>query len=87
MCRPPAIWDVTRNFDRALLLQEGGPLIKAILGVYEKQGIKSGHKDNTQRGRLQVFSGLRGARKPSGNNEKDFDLRKHGRALPRVAEG
>lgn len=44
------IWDVMQNFDHALLLQEGDPLMEAILGVYEKQGIKNGDKDNTQRG-------------------------------------
>jgi 6-pyruvoyltetrahydropterin/6-carboxytetrahydropterin synthase len=44
------IWEVMQNFDHALLLQEGDPLLEAILGVYEKQGIKGGHKDNTQRG-------------------------------------
>ena len=44
------IWDVLQNFDHALLLQEGDPLIEAVLGVYQRQGIKSGHKDNTQRG-------------------------------------
>jgi 6-pyruvoyltetrahydropterin/6-carboxytetrahydropterin synthase len=44
------IWDVMQNFDHALLLQEGDPLMEAILGVYEKQGIKNGHTDNTQRG-------------------------------------
>jgi len=44
------IWEVMQNFDHALLLQEGDPLLEAILGVYEKQGIKAGHKDNTQKG-------------------------------------
>jgi 6-pyruvoyltetrahydropterin/6-carboxytetrahydropterin synthase len=44
------VWDVMQNFDHALLLQEGDPLMEAILGVYEKQGIKNGHKDNIQRG-------------------------------------
>ncbi|GAB6391271.1 MAG: 6-carboxytetrahydropterin synthase [Treponematales bacterium] len=44
------VWDVMQNFDHALLLQEGDPLLDAILGVYEKQGIKGGHKDNTQKG-------------------------------------
>jgi 6-pyruvoyltetrahydropterin/6-carboxytetrahydropterin synthase len=44
------VWDLMQNFDHALLLQEGDPLMEAILGVYEKQGIKNGHKDNIQRG-------------------------------------
>jgi 6-pyruvoyltetrahydropterin/6-carboxytetrahydropterin synthase len=44
------VWDVMQNFDHALLLQEGDPLIEAVLGVYEKEGIKDGDKDNTQRG-------------------------------------
>jgi 6-pyruvoyltetrahydropterin/6-carboxytetrahydropterin synthase len=44
------VWDVMQNFDHALLLQEGDPLLEVILGVYEKEGIKDGDKDNTQRG-------------------------------------
>jgi 6-pyruvoyltetrahydropterin/6-carboxytetrahydropterin synthase len=44
------VWEVMQNFDHALLLQEGDPLLEAILGVYEKEGIKNGDKDNTQRG-------------------------------------
>jgi len=44
------VWDVMQNFDHALLLQEGDPLIEAILSVYEKEGIKNGDKDNTQKG-------------------------------------
>jgi 6-pyruvoyltetrahydropterin/6-carboxytetrahydropterin synthase len=44
------VWDVMQNFDHALLLQDCDPLLPVILDVYEKQGIKNGHKDNTQRG-------------------------------------
>jgi 6-pyruvoyltetrahydropterin/6-carboxytetrahydropterin synthase len=44
------VWDVMQNFDHAMLMQEGDPLLEAILGVYEKEGIKNGDKDNTQRG-------------------------------------
>jgi 6-pyruvoyltetrahydropterin/6-carboxytetrahydropterin synthase len=44
------VWDVMQNFDHALLLQEGDPLLEPILATYEKQGIKNGHKDNTQKG-------------------------------------
>jgi 6-pyruvoyltetrahydropterin/6-carboxytetrahydropterin synthase len=44
------IWDVMQNFDHALLLQDCDPLLPVILDVYEKQGIKKGHQDNTQRG-------------------------------------
>jgi 6-pyruvoyltetrahydropterin/6-carboxytetrahydropterin synthase len=44
------VWDVMQNFDHAMLMQEGDPLLDAILGVYEKEGIKNGDKDNTQRG-------------------------------------
>lgn len=43
-------WDVIRNFDHALILREDDPLLPAILGVYEKQGIKNGHKLNTMKG-------------------------------------
>jgi len=44
------VWDLMQNFDHALLLQEGDPLIEAILSTYEKEGIKNGDKDNTQKG-------------------------------------
>jgi 6-pyruvoyltetrahydropterin/6-carboxytetrahydropterin synthase len=44
------VWEVMQNFDHGLLLQEGDPLLEAILGVYEKEGIRNGDKDNTQRG-------------------------------------
>lgn len=43
-------WDVLRNFDHALVLREDDPLLPAILGVYEKQGIKDGHWLNTMKG-------------------------------------
>ena len=43
-------WDVLQNFDHALVLREDDPLIPAILGVYETQGIKDGHKLNTMKG-------------------------------------
>lgn len=43
-------WDVLRNFDHALVLRKDDPLLPAILGVYEKQGIKDGHRLNTMRG-------------------------------------
>ena len=43
-------WDILQNFDHALVLREDDPLIPAILGVYEKQGIKDGHKLNTMKG-------------------------------------
>jgi 6-pyruvoyltetrahydropterin/6-carboxytetrahydropterin synthase len=44
------IWDVMQNFDHALLLQDIDPLLKPILDVYEKQGIKNGTPDNVQKG-------------------------------------
>jgi 6-pyruvoyltetrahydropterin/6-carboxytetrahydropterin synthase len=44
------VWEVMQNFDHATLMQEGDPLLEAILGVYAKEGIKDGDKDNTQRG-------------------------------------
>lgn len=43
-------WDVLRNFDHALILRQDDPLLPAILDVYEKQGIKSGHRLNTMKG-------------------------------------
>lgn len=43
-------WDVLKNFDHALILREDDPLLPAILGVYEKQGIKDGHPNNVMKG-------------------------------------
>ena len=43
-------WNVLKNFDLALILREDDPLLPAILGVYEKQGIKNGHPQNTMKG-------------------------------------
>lgn len=43
-------WDVLQNFDHALVLREDDPLLPAILSVYEKQGIKDGHRLNTMKG-------------------------------------
>lgn len=43
-------WAVLQNFDHALILREDDPLLPAVLGVYEKQGIKNGHQQNTMKG-------------------------------------
>jgi 6-pyruvoyltetrahydropterin/6-carboxytetrahydropterin synthase len=43
-------WDVLQNFDHALVLREDDPLLPAVLGVYEKQGIKDGAPTNKQKG-------------------------------------
>ena len=43
-------WDVLRNFDHALILRKDDPLLPAVLDVYEKQGIKDGHPQNTMKG-------------------------------------
>lgn len=43
-------WEVLKNFDHALILREDDPLLPAILGVYEKQGIKDGAPTNTMIG-------------------------------------
>ena len=43
-------WDVLKNFDHALILREDDPLLPAILEVYEKQGIRGGHKNNVMKG-------------------------------------
>jgi len=43
-------WEVLKNFDHALVLREDDPLLPAILGVYEKQGIKNGAPANKMKG-------------------------------------
>ena len=43
-------WEVLKNFDHALILREDDPLLPAILGVYEAQGIKNGAPTNTMKG-------------------------------------
>lgn len=43
-------WNVLKNFDHALILREDDPLLPAILGVYEQQGIKNGTPTNTMKG-------------------------------------
>ena len=43
-------WEVIKNFDHALILREDDPLLPAILGVYEQQGIKNGHRTNVMKG-------------------------------------
>lgn len=43
-------WDVLKNFDHALILRQDDPLLPAVLGVYEAQGIKNGHRLNTMKG-------------------------------------
>lgn len=44
-------WAVLKNFDHALILREDDPLLPAVLAVYEKQGIKNGHSQNTMKGK------------------------------------
>ena len=43
-------WEILQNFDHALILREDDPLLPAIIEVYEKQGIKNGHPQNTMKG-------------------------------------
>ena len=43
-------WEVLQNFDHALVLREDDPLLPAILGVYDKQGIRNGAPTNKQKG-------------------------------------
>ena len=43
-------WEVLQNFDHALVLREDDPLLPAILGVYEAQGIRNGAPTNKQKG-------------------------------------
>jgi 6-pyruvoyltetrahydropterin/6-carboxytetrahydropterin synthase len=43
-------WDYLQNFDHAVILQENDPLLKPLLDVYEKQGIRNGTDSNRTRG-------------------------------------
>ncbi|MCR5078094.1 MAG: 6-carboxytetrahydropterin synthase [Prevotella sp.] len=43
-------WGVLQNFDHALVLRQDDPLVPAILGVYEQQGIKNRHPQNKMKG-------------------------------------
>lgn len=43
-------WEVLKNFDHALILREDDPLLPAVLGVYEEQGIKDGAPNNVMKG-------------------------------------
>lgn len=43
-------WEVLKNFDHALVLREDDPLLPAILGVYDKEGIRNGTPTNTMKG-------------------------------------
>lgn len=43
-------WSVLKNFDHALILREDDPLLPAVLGVYEEQGIRWGAPQNTMTG-------------------------------------
>ena len=43
-------WDVLQNFDHALILRHDDPLLPAVLDVYEEQGIKNGHPNNSMKG-------------------------------------
>ncbi len=39
-----------KNFDHATILREDDPLLPALLGVYEAQGIKDSAPNNTMKG-------------------------------------
>ncbi len=43
-------WEVLKNFDHALILQEEDPLLQPLLDVYVKQGIRDGAPTNTMVG-------------------------------------
>ena len=43
-------WEVLKNFDHALILQESDPILPEILKVYENQGIRNGSETNTNTG-------------------------------------
>ena len=42
--------NVLKNFDHALILREDDPLLPAVLGVYEAQGIRNGAPTNQMKG-------------------------------------
>ena len=42
-------WNVLKNFDHALVLRQDDPLLPAVLGVYEAQGIRNGAPTNTMK--------------------------------------
>lgn len=43
-------WEVLKNFDHALILRQDDPILPAILGVYNEEGIANGTATNTMRG-------------------------------------
>lgn len=43
-------WEVLKNFDHALILQENDPILNNILNVYEEEGIKNGTPHNKMLG-------------------------------------
>lgn len=43
-------WDVLKNFDHGLILQEEDPLLPGVLAAYVKQGIRDGAPSNTMVG-------------------------------------
>ena len=43
-------WNVLQNFDHALVLREDDPLLPAVLGVYDEQGIRNGAMTNRMKG-------------------------------------
>ena len=43
-------WSVLQNFDHALVLREDDPLLKAVLDVYETEGIRNGARTNVNKG-------------------------------------
>ena len=47
---PETAWEVLKNFDHATILREDDPLLPALLGVYEAQGIRDGAPNNIMKG-------------------------------------
>lgn len=43
-------WELLKNFDHALVLRQDDPILPAIIGVYEEQGILNGHPQNLLKG-------------------------------------
>lgn len=43
-------WKVLQNFDHALILRHDDPLLEAVLGVYEKTGVRKGILQNRMKG-------------------------------------
>ena len=81
-------WNLLKNFDHALILREDDPLLPAVLEVYEKQGIVTGHPQNTNKGPCiqdRTRDSLPGG--PPGCHQRDHDRRRNDKDCLQSAEG